>query len=44
MPTIWIPYSYPGCLQHAPHEHLPITIVEEGLGIMAGIYWDIGND
>jgi acetylornithine deacetylase/succinyl-diaminopimelate desuccinylase-like protein len=43
LPTIWIPHSYPGCLQHAPDEHLPISIVEEGLGIMAGIYWDIGN-
>jgi acetylornithine deacetylase/succinyl-diaminopimelate desuccinylase-like protein len=43
LPTIWIPHSYPGCLQHAPDEHLPIAIVEEGLGIMAGLYWDIGN-
>ncbi|VVT14957.1 M20/M25/M40 family metallo-hydrolase [Rhizobium sp. EC-SD404] len=43
LPTIWVPHSYPGCLQHAPDEHLPISIAEEGLQIMAGIYWDIGD-
>ncbi|WP_205836848.1 M20 family metallopeptidase [Neorhizobium alkalisoli] len=44
LPTIWIPHSYPGCLQHAANEHLPISIVREGLAIMAGLYWDIGSD
>ncbi|GHC72231.1 M20 family metallopeptidase [Limoniibacter endophyticus] len=43
LPTIWIPHSYPGCLQHAPDEHLPISIVREGLAIMAGIYCDLGE-
>ena len=43
LPTIWIPHSYPGCLQHAANEHLPIGIVREGLAIMAGLYWDIGS-
>jgi acetylornithine deacetylase/succinyl-diaminopimelate desuccinylase-like protein len=43
LPTIWIPHSYPGCLQHAPNEHLPISIVREGLAMMAGLYWDIGE-
>jgi hypothetical protein len=40
--TIWIPHSYPGCSQHAPNEHLPKTVVREGLAVMAGLYWDLG--
>ena len=43
LPTIWVPHSYPGCSQHVPNEHLPIAIVREGLAIMAGIYWDLGE-
>jgi acetylornithine deacetylase/succinyl-diaminopimelate desuccinylase-like protein len=43
MRTIWVPHSYPGCSQHAPNEHVPIAIFEEGLQIMAGIYWDLGE-
>ncbi|MEJ1158413.1 M20/M25/M40 family metallo-hydrolase [Prosthecomicrobium sp. N25] len=43
LPTVWIPHSYPGCLQHAPNEHLPIAIAREGLAIMAGLYWDLGE-
>lgn len=43
MPTIWVPHSYPGCSQHAPNEHLPVAIAREGLGIMAGLYWDLGE-
>jgi acetylornithine deacetylase/succinyl-diaminopimelate desuccinylase-like protein len=43
LPTIWIPHSYPGCLQHAPNEHLPISIAREGLKLMAGLYWDLGD-
>lgn len=43
LPTIWIPHSYPGCLQHAPNEHLPISIAREGLAMMAGLYWDMGE-
>lgn len=42
LPTVWVPHSYPGCQQHAPNEHLPISIVREGLRLMAGIYWDLG--
>jgi acetylornithine deacetylase/succinyl-diaminopimelate desuccinylase-like protein len=41
--TIWVPHSYPGCSQHAPNEHLPTFIAREGLAIMAGLYWDIGE-
>lgn len=43
LPTVWIPHSYPGCLQHAANEHLPISIVREGLAIMAGLYHDLGQ-
>jgi acetylornithine deacetylase/succinyl-diaminopimelate desuccinylase-like protein len=41
--TIWVPHSYPACSQHAPNEHVPVSIVEEGLANMAGLYWDIGD-
>ena len=41
--TIWVPHSYPGCSQHAPNEHLPKAIAREGLAIMAGLYWDLGE-
>ena len=42
--TIWVPHSYPGCSQHAPNEHLPVFIAREGLGMMAGLYWDLGEN
>ena len=40
--TVWVPHSYPGCSQHAPNEHLPPAVLKEGLGIMTGLYWDMG--
>lgn len=43
LPTIWVPHSYPGCRQHGADEHLPVSIVHEGLAMMAGIYWDLGH-
>ncbi|MGD9844640.1 MAG: M20 family metallopeptidase [Variibacter sp.] len=43
LPTVWVPHSYPGCSQHAPNEHLPVAIAREALGIMAGLYWDLGE-
>jgi len=43
MKTLWVPHSYPGCSQHAPDEHMPISIAREGLAIMAGLYWDLGD-
>ncbi len=43
LPTIWVPHSYPGCSQHAPNEHLPLAIAREGLAMMAGLYWDLGE-
>ena len=41
--TIWVPHSYAGCSQHAPNEHLLAHIAREGLGIMAGLFWDFGD-
>ena len=41
--TIWVPHSYPGCSQHAPDEHVPAALFREALGIMAGLYWDMGE-
>jgi acetylornithine deacetylase/succinyl-diaminopimelate desuccinylase-like protein len=43
LPTVWVPHSYPGCSQHAPNEHLPLAIAREGLQLMAGLYWDLGE-
>jgi acetylornithine deacetylase/succinyl-diaminopimelate desuccinylase-like protein len=41
--TIWVPHSYPGCSQHAPDEHVPAALFRQALGIMAGLYWDMGE-
>ena len=41
--TVWVPHSYPGCSQHAPNEHLPSGLLREALGIMTGLYWDLGD-
>jgi acetylornithine deacetylase/succinyl-diaminopimelate desuccinylase-like protein len=41
--TIWVPHSYAGCSQHAPNEHLLGPIAREGLGLMAGLFWDLGD-
>jgi acetylornithine deacetylase/succinyl-diaminopimelate desuccinylase-like protein len=44
LPTIWVPHSYPGCSQHAPNEHLPLVLARDGLRLMAGLYWDLGEE
>jgi acetylornithine deacetylase/succinyl-diaminopimelate desuccinylase-like protein len=43
LPTIWVPHSYPGCCQHAPNEHALPAILLEGLMIMTGLFWDLGE-
>jgi acetylornithine deacetylase/succinyl-diaminopimelate desuccinylase-like protein len=43
LPTVWVPHSYPGCSQHAPDEHILLPVTEEALGIMAGLFWDLGE-
>ncbi|MBB3899718.1 M20/M25/M40 family metallo-hydrolase [Roseococcus suduntuyensis] len=43
MPVIWIPNSYAGCNQHGPDEHALAPLLREGMRLMAGIWWDIGE-
>ncbi len=43
MPTLWIPHSYPACSQHAPNEHLLAPVMREGLLMMTGLFWDLGE-
>ena len=43
LPTVWVPHSYAGCSQHAPDEHVLAPILREGLQIMTGIFWDLGE-
>jgi hypothetical protein len=42
LPKIWIPQSHAGCTRHAPDEHLLVPLAREALGLMAGLFWDIG--
>ena len=44
LPTVWVPHSYPACSQHAPDEHLLAPVVREALQLMAGLYWDLGEE
>jgi len=43
LPTLWVPHSYPACAQHAPNEHLLAPVAREGLAVMAGLFWDLGE-
>ena len=43
LPTIWVPHSYAACSQHAPNEHALEPILREGLQILAGLFWDLGE-
>ena len=43
MPTIWVPHSYTGCSQHAPNEHVLPHLMREGLCMMTGLFWDLGD-
>ena len=42
MPVMWVPQSYAGCGQHGPNEHALAPLYRDGLGLMAGVWWDIG--
>ena len=44
LPTLWVPHSYAGCSQHAPNEHMLASTTREALGIMAGLFWDLGAE
>ena len=41
--TVWIPHSYPACAQHAPNEHLLAPLARQSLALMAGLFWDLGD-
>ncbi|MCP5157468.1 MAG: M20 family metallopeptidase [Ectothiorhodospiraceae bacterium] len=41
--TIYVPHSYPGCSQHAPNEHGLLPLFREGLAMMGGVFWDLGE-
>lgn len=43
LPTLWLPHSYPACSQHAPNEHLLGSVARQALQLMAGIWWDLGE-
>lgn len=43
MPTLWVPHSYPGCSQHAPNEHVLAPLMRDGLKMMTGLFWDLGE-
>ena len=40
---MWVPHSYTGCCQHGPNEHILGPLTREGLQIMAGLFWDLGD-
>ena len=43
LPTVWVPHSYASCSQHAPNEHLLGPVARQGLQIMTGLFWDLGQ-
>jgi len=43
LPTLWVPHSYAACQQHAPDEHLLAPLVRQGLALMTGLFWDLGD-
>src|SRR5258706_1728462 len=43
LPTIWVPHSYASCSQHAPNEHVLAPLLREGLAIITGMFWDMGE-
>jgi acetylornithine deacetylase/succinyl-diaminopimelate desuccinylase-like protein len=44
MPFSWLPMSYLACSQHAPNEHILRPLMREGLGLITGVYWEMGGD
>jgi acetylornithine deacetylase/succinyl-diaminopimelate desuccinylase-like protein len=43
LPTVWVPHSYPACSQHAPNEHVLAPLMREGLMMMTGLFYDLGE-
>ena len=44
LPTVWVPHSYAACSQHAPNEHMLGSVARESLQLMAGLWWDLGEE
>jgi acetylornithine deacetylase/succinyl-diaminopimelate desuccinylase-like protein len=42
-PVLWIPSGYAGSNQHAPDEHGLPEMLRDGLRLMTGVWWDLGN-
>jgi hypothetical protein len=43
VPVMWMPQSYGGSGQHGPDEHGLGSLFRDGLGLMAGLFWDVGE-
>jgi len=43
VPIMWLPQSYAGCGQHGPDEHALAPLYRDGLRLVAGVWWDIGE-
>jgi acetylornithine deacetylase/succinyl-diaminopimelate desuccinylase-like protein len=43
LPTIWVSHAHRGSGQHAANEHALPQILREGLQIMTGLFWDLGE-
>ncbi|MDA8637369.1 M20 peptidase family dipeptidase, partial [Rhodospirillales bacterium] len=44
IPFVWMPLSYTGCSQHAPDEHILWSLTREGMELVTGVYWDLGEE
>lgn len=44
IPTIWVPHSYAASSQHAPDEHILLSLSRSAIALMTGLYWDIGDN
>ena len=42
LPTIWVPHS-PRLLPARPDEHLLAPVARQAMAIMAGLFWDLGE-
>lgn len=40
---VWVPHSYNGCGQHGPNEHPLASSAREGIAVVAGLLWDLGE-
>ncbi len=43
LPTIWVAHAHRGSGQHAANEHALPKILSEGMQIMTGLFWDLGD-